>query len=141
MPHEKLDNLTRIGQLKKEDATREEITALARSGRARLADCKNETLSKESRFDLAYNAAHALALSALRAAGYRAGHRYLVFHCTQHSLDLPNEQWRVLDDAHRKRNIAEYEGGIDIDDGLLEALIRVADELDARVRDLGGDTS
>jgi hypothetical protein len=33
----------------------------------------------------------------------------------------------VLDQAHRKRNLAEYEGDIDVDDQLVEALIRVAD--------------
>jgi hypothetical protein len=33
----------------------------------------------------------------------------LVFQCLQHTLNLPNEQWRVLDNAHRKRNMAEYE--------------------------------
>ena len=137
MPDEKLDNLVRVGQLKKEAASREEIAGLARSDKARLADCKNKTLSKESRFDLAYNAAHALALTALRAAGCRAEHRYMVFQCTQHTLNLPNEQWRVLDDAHRKRNMAEYEGGLDIDDALLEALIRVTDELAVRVQKLG----
>ena len=137
MTHEQLDNLVRIGQLKKEAASSDEVAGLARSGEARLADCKNNTLSKESRFDLAYNAAHALALTALRAAGYRAEHRYLVFQCTQHTVDLPNELWRVLDDAHRKRNMAEYEGGLDIDDGLLDALIRVTDELAVRVQKLG----
>ena len=31
----------------------------------------------------------------------------------------------MLDQAHRKRNLAEYEGDIDVDDELLEALIRV----------------
>ncbi|MDH3691990.1 MAG: hypothetical protein OEU36_21325 [Gammaproteobacteria bacterium] len=127
MTNEKLDNLVRIGQLKAEPATEEEIAGLLRSGTVRLADAKNESLSQESRFDLAYNAAHALSLAALRHAGYRSENRYLVFQCTQHTLDLAAEQWRVLDQAHRKRNLAEYEGDIDVDDQLLDALIRVAD--------------
>lgn len=127
MANDKLDNLVRIRQLKAESATKEEIAGLLRSGTVRLADAKNESLSQESRFDLAYNAAHALSLAALRHAGYRSGNRYLVFQCTQHTLDLAAEQWRVLDQAHRKRNLAEYEGDIDVDDQLLDALIRVAD--------------
>ena len=127
MTNEKLDNLARIGHLKAEPATEEEIAGLLRSGTVRLADAKNESLSQESRFDLAYNAAHALSLAALRHAGYRSENRYLVFQCTQHTLDLAAEQWRVLDQAHRKRNLAEYEGDIDVDDQLLDALIRVAD--------------
>jgi hypothetical protein len=127
MANDKLENLVRIRQLKAEPATKEEIAGLVRSGAVRLADAKNEKLSKESRFDLAYNATHALSLAALRNAGYRSESRYLVFQCTQHTLDLASEHWRVLDQAHRKRNLAEYEGDIDIDDQLFEALIRVAD--------------
>lgn len=72
------------------------------------------------------NAARALSFAALRRAGYRSESRYLVFQGTQHTLDLEPGQWRVLDQAHRKRNRAEYEGEIDVDDQLLEALIRVA---------------
>ncbi len=127
MTHSKLDNLVKIGQLKAEVASSEEIAGLIRSGVARLKDSKNRSLSIESRFDLAYNAAHALSLAALRHHGYRSESRFLVFQCLHHTLNLPNEQWRVLDQAHRKRNIAEYEGVIDIDEQLIAALIRVAD--------------
>ena len=129
MAHEKLDNLVKIGKLKAEDSTDEEVNGLIRSGLVRLADAKNKTLNIESRFDLAYNAAHALSLAALRLTGYRSENRYLVFQCLQHTLELPNEQWRVLDQAHRKRNIAEYEGDVDVDEELVAALIRVADEV------------
>ena len=134
MANEKLDNLVKIRQLKVEPATEEEIAGLLRSGAVRLADAKNENLSKESRFDLAYNAAHALSLAALRDAGYRSESRHLVFQCTQHTLHLASEHWRVLDQAHRKRNLAEYEGDIDVDDQLLEALIRVADTIAGRLQ-------
>lgn len=133
MSNDKLDNLVKIGKLKPERATADEIAGLIRSGEARLADAKFETLSIESRFDLAYNAAHALALAALRAAGYRSENRYLVFQCLQHTLDLASEQWRVLDQAHRKRNVAEYEGDLDVDIQLIEATIRVADEIASRL--------
>ena len=133
MANEKLENLVRIRQLKAEPAAEEEVTGLLRSGTVRLADAKNENLSKESRFDLAYNAAHALSLGALRSAGYRSESRYLVFQCTQHTVDLASEHWRVLDQAHRKRNLAEYEGDIDVDDQLLEALIRVADMIASKL--------
>ena len=51
-------------------------------------------------------------------------------------LDLPNVQWRVLDQAHRKRNIMEYEGVTDIDEGLLEATIRATEEVAARILDI-----
>jgi hypothetical protein len=55
--------------------------------------------------------------------------RYLVFQCLQHTIDLPNEQWRMLDQAHRKRNLAEYEGDMDVDEQLVAALLRVAREV------------
>ena len=116
MSHPQLDNLVRIGQLKAEPPSEAEYQGLIRSGTRRLDDAGREELSRESRFDLAYNAAHALALAALRLRGYRSDSRYLVFQCLQHTIDMPNEQWRVLDQAHRKRNLAEYEGDTDIDE-------------------------
>ena len=77
-----------------------------------------------------------MSLAALRAAGYRSENRYLVFQCTQHALDIKPDQWRVLDQAHRKRNLAEYEGDIDVDDQLLASLIRVTDTLAAKLKEL-----
>ncbi len=136
MAHEHLDNLVRVGGPKTEVATPGEVDGLIRSGTARLADAKNSSLSLESRFDLAYNAAHALSLAALRLAGYRAENRYLVFQCLRHTLEFPNEKWRVLDQAHRKRNVAEYEGAADVDESLVEALIRATEEVATRVLDV-----
>jgi hypothetical protein len=53
-----LDNLVRTGKLKKEPPARAELETLIRSGDARLKDAANVSLALESRFDLAYNAAH-----------------------------------------------------------------------------------
>src|SRR5262245_52401146 len=114
MPLPQLDSLVRIRQLKAEPATQSEINGLVRSGMARLDDAKRDLLSLDSRFDLAYNAAHAFSLAALRWHGYRSEHRYTVFQCLEHTVKLPAEQWRVLDQAHRKRNVAEYEGHLDV---------------------------
>ena len=136
MSHPQLDNLVRIGQLKAEPAAESELRGLAGSGIRRLDDATREVLSLESRFDLAYNAAHALALAALRFRGYRSESRYLVFQCLQHTIDLPPEQWRVLSEAHRKRNLAEYEGEMDVEEQLVAALLRVAREVATRVEHL-----
>lgn len=133
---EKLENLARIGQLKAQPPTREEFIGLLSSGKSRLQDARREDLSLESRFDLAYNAAHALSLAALRWHGFRSESRYQVFQCLQHTVNLNATQWRVLDQAHRKRNLAEYEGHLDVDQSLVEATIRVATEVQARVEDL-----
>lgn len=67
------------GALAGEAPDANETAGLIRSGRARLADARNPALSPEGRFDLAYNAAHALCLAALRRLGYRAKQRYIVF--------------------------------------------------------------
>jgi len=48
-------------------------------------------------------------------------------------VGLPSEQWRVLSEAHRKRNLAEYEGDINVAEPLIEAMIRVAQEIADRV--------
>lgn len=132
-----LDNLVSIGQLKTEAPARAEIDGFMRAGAAKLKDAENSSLALERRFDLAYNAAHALALAALRFHGYRSENRYLVFQTLTHTLKLPSAQWRVLDMAHKKRNLAEYEGTVDVDKKLLEALIRVAREVEMLVKALG----
>lgn len=137
MPSSPLDSLARIGKLKAEPPAQAELDGLVRSGRVRLRDAENAALSLESRFDLAYNAAHALSLAALRRHGYRSENRYLVFQCLEHTVGLEKAQWRVLDQAHNKRNLAEYEGDLDVDDALVEALIRVAQVVAERVTTLG----
>src|SRR5260221_8180726 len=88
MPSDPLQNLVGARQLKAEPPDRKEFERLVQSGRARLADARRRENSWESRFDLAYNAAHALALAALRRAGYRSENRYLVFQCLAHTAAL-----------------------------------------------------
>lgn len=75
---------------------------------ARLVDAKNESISFDSRFDLAYGAAHGLALAAVRWHGYRPDNkRYIVFQALEHTVEMPAPQWRVLGTAHDKRNRSE----------------------------------
>ena len=136
MATENLENLVTIGQLKVEPPADTEVRGLIHSGLTRLKDAQNTELGYESRFDLAYNAAHALALAALRIAGYRSETRYHVFLCTRHTIDLENERWRVLESAHNKRNLAEYEGSYEVDEQTVEALIRVATVVAERVQSL-----
>jgi len=112
-----------------------EFAGLLRSGKARLQDAAVAGLALESRFDLAYNAAHALCLAALRYSGYRPQHRYLVFQMLPHTLGLGPEVWRVLSKCHDVRNLGEYEGDLNINERLVADLIvagqTVARQLDA----------
>ena len=129
MSVEQLGNLARIGKLRAQAPSQAEFEGLLTSGRNRLQDAQRDALSIESRFDLAYNAAHSLALAALRWHGYRSDSRYLVFQCLQHTVQLDAADWRVLDNAHRKRNLAEYEGHLEVDEALVAATIRVAEKV------------
>jgi hypothetical protein len=131
-----LDNLVKIGKLKKEAVSQSEFDGLVRSGRARLTDARTAKLSQESRFDLAYNASHALALAALRWHGYRSENRYLVFQCLHETLGLRPEQWRVLALCHQRRNVAEYEGHLGIEERLISDLIHVTEIVLQKVTEL-----
>jgi hypothetical protein len=118
-----LDNLVKTGQLKTEPVNLLEFNGLVRQGQARLKDANKKALSIESRFDLAYNAAHSFALAALRLHGYRSANRYLVFQVLPHTLGVGPEVWRVLAKCHERRNLAEYEGYFEIEDQLLDDLL------------------
>jgi hypothetical protein len=111
------------GPLTKEPPADEEIEGLLRSAIARLADAENRQLSLDSRFDLAYGAAFALSAAALRRQGYRGKQRYIVFQVLDETLGVAPEVWRVLAACHEKRNIAEYEGELQISVALVEELI------------------
>ncbi|WP_341960064.1 hypothetical protein [Pseudomonas sp. RC10] len=126
---ESLENLVRTGGLKPEPADRAECIGLIRSALDRLQDAHNSTLSYASRFDLAYNSAHALALAALRLKGYRSDRRYLVFQCLPHTINLDKVQVRLFALCHERRNLAEYEGYMDIDEALLEELLTSTERL------------
>ncbi|MGE4349921.1 MAG: hypothetical protein AB7D28_09160 [Candidatus Berkiella sp.] len=105
MNSKNLDSLVKIGQIKKEPFDGTEYTGLVNSGRARLKD------------------AHALALVALRKCGYRANNRYIVFQALPHTTGLGPEVWRILSKCHDQRNLAEYEGHLEVDEQLLNELI------------------
>jgi len=112
------------GSLHQEAPDAKEFSNLVQSGSRRLADAERPENSLESRFDLAYNAAHALCLAALRRSGYRPSKRYIVFQALPHTLGLGPEVWRVLDRAHTVRNRSEYEGDMSVDERLLTDLIK-----------------
>lgn len=134
---EALDNLVKMHLLQKEPPDQTEFDGMVTAAATKLADVKLQGLSADSQFFLAYGAAHALALAALRWHGYRSDKRYLVFQCLIHTLQFEDAQWRVLDQCHRRRNLAEYEGHLDIDEKLLAELIVLSEELLQRVRSLG----
>ena len=129
MPSAELERLADLGYLKRESPARAEIEGLIRSGATRLIDAQNRGISADGRFDLAYNAAHALALAALRSKGYRADKRYFVFQALPHTLGTAAATWRLLAKCHDQRNRTEYDGLGEVDEALLKGLIEAARSL------------
>jgi hypothetical protein len=124
-----LDNLVRTGQLKAEPRNEKEFQRLLAMASTRLTDARQAAVSREGRFTSAYNAAHAAALAALRWHGYRSENRYVVFQSLTHTLNWSAPRWRVFDVAHRKRNLAEYEGVLDIEESAIAELCALVAEL------------
>ena len=132
-----LDNLVKTNNLKIEPADQKEFDGMVISAKRRLQDANVESLSDDSRFSLAYGAAHALSLATMRWYGYRSDNRYLVFQCLEHTVGMTTSKWRVLDKCHKQRNLAEYEGHLEITPQLLDELIAITKELLTLVEELG----
>ncbi|AFI84985.1 hypothetical protein [Methylophaga nitratireducenticrescens] len=132
-----LDNLVKTNNLKIEPADQKEFDGMVISAKRRLQDANVESLSDDSRFSLAYGAAHALSLASMRWHGYRSDNRYLVFQCLEHTVGMTTSKWRVLDKCHKQRNLAEYEGHLEITPQLLDELIAITKELLTLVEELG----
>lgn len=109
--------------------SRAEIDRMLSMARKRLEDASYSQLSTEGRFTSTYNSIHAAALAALRWHGYRSENRYIVFQSLSHTLNWPASKWRVLDAAHQKRNLAEYEGYLEIEDSTIAELRQLASQL------------
>jgi hypothetical protein len=124
------------GSLVREPPDAGEFAGLLRSGLARLKDAENEANSLDSRFDLAYSAAHALCLAALRYHGFPPSNRYIVFQVLPDTLGLGPEVWKVLSICHDSRNRTEYEGILDVDDRVVSDLISACREVASRVKEL-----
>ena len=126
----------KINKLKPEPPDAQEFAGMVRAAETKLKDVVISELSVDSQFSLAYSAAYALSLAALRWHGYRSESRYLVFQCLQRTLGLSRAKWRVLDQCHNQRNLAEYDGHLDINPQLLKELITLTQELLHLVKEL-----
>lgn len=124
-----LDNLVKIGQLKAEPSSEGKPDKLLQSARNHLGDAQLKDVSLNGRFAGVYSASHAAALAALRWHGYRSEHRFTVFQCLEHTVQWEAARWRVLDLAHQKRNRAEYEGALDVEESTVAELIALTKEL------------
>jgi len=141
MGKQELDNLVRIGNLKAEPASKKEFDGMIASARRSLTDAQNESIETDSQFTLAYGAAHSFALAALRHQGYRSENRLTVFQTLVHALGTENADIQIFLKAHNERNLAEYEGRIDIDEKLLTDLVSCTKKLELAVSKLTPPTT
>jgi len=133
MAKPELENLVeRTKQLKREAPSRKEYDGMLKSAQRGLADAQNKDLETDSQFDLAIEAAHKFALAALRREGYRSENRITVFQTLVHTVAVNNADLQ----AHNERNLAAYQGRVDIDGKLLTDLIAATKRLSAAVAKL-----
>jgi hypothetical protein len=136
MGKQELDNLVRIGKLKAEAAARREFDGMVKSAHRGLLDAQNESIETDSQFDLAYEAAHKFALAALRHQGYRSDNRITVFQALVHTLAIDAADLQIFLKAHNERNLAAYEGRVDIDKKLLADLVSATKRVERAVSKL-----
>lgn len=107
----------------------QEIQHLLRLADRDLADCRNESLSIDWRFNIAYNAALQCATAALAAAGYRAAkeaHHYRVIQSLRYTLRSDEKLILKLDAFRKKRNISEYDHAGSVTNNELNDMINLA---------------
>jgi hypothetical protein len=133
-----LENLFRIGKLKAHAADKVEINRILASAERALADAAVESLSSDSRLDLAYRAIMQAALAAMLANGYRPatsepGHHQLLIQALPKTAGIAAERVRVLDAYRAARNLADYQG-VPVSDAVTKECAADARSLLAAVR-------
>jgi uncharacterized protein (UPF0332 family) len=132
-----LDNLVKTGMLKVEPASRTEVDRFVAHAMQALADASLPGLSATGRFEFAYTAAHALALAALRANGYRPGdgrgHRAIVFLSLVDTIGTSDTLASTLNRYHTRRNKSEYFASEAITEREAADLLSLAKQLVRRV--------
>ena len=113
------------------------VRRLVDAAHASLQDAQLNSLSNESRFDLAYKAVMQLANAALQAKGYRVltskpGHHQLMLQALTLTIGLENSTLILLDQLRKQRNAIDYSGDI-VSDALTAEVIAQACALLDRV--------
>ena len=127
-----LDNLVGRG-LEKEATDSAEIARFLVKIVRKLADSRSQTISLDSRFDLAWEAVLQIGLAALRANGFRttsqAGHQAMAIQTLDQSIGLPKERIRLLETFRKNRSAGLYEGTFEPSSVEVESLIEAAVDL------------
>ena len=109
------------------------VRRLIDAARTSLQDAKLDSLSNESRFDLAYKAIMQLASAALQAKGYRVlaskpGHPQLMLQALPQTIGLDHSSLILLDQLRKQRNAIDYSGDL-VSNGLTAEVMAQAHSL------------
>jgi hypothetical protein len=129
--------LLREGRLRRERTSPQEVTGFLAIARTALDDASIPALSPSGRFKHAYDAAHALALCALRVNDVRPstglGHRAIAFEALPASIGLESRIASTLQRYHTRRNKSEYEGLATVSDKEARELVALATTLESHL--------
>lgn len=131
-----LENLIGKG-LQREPTSAEEIRRFLGKISTKLTDAGKDSISLDSRFDLAYEALLQIGLAALRANSLRpdsrGGHHVLALQTLHTSIGYPREKLRLLDEFRRQRATGLYDGSFVPTQAELDELRATATELKAHL--------
>lgn len=99
----------------------------------KLADARNEQISLDTRFDIAYEALLQAGLAALRANALRpdsrGGHHILALQTLNNTIAYPKEKLRLLDEFRRQRSAGLYDGAFEPTKEEVRAILDTVDDV------------
>lgn len=127
-----LENLIGRG-LEHEPSSKPEIQRLLEKIATKLTDSRNQTVSLETRFDIAYEALLQIGLVALRShhlrPNSRGGHHVIALQTLPLTIGYPHEKLRLLEEFRKQRAAGLYDGTFTPSESELNELIAVVSEL------------
>jgi len=127
-----LDNLVGRG-LEQAPANKDEISRYLAKIRRKIADCKQKTLSLDTRFDTAFAALLQIALAALRANGFRttsaAGHQQTAIQLLPKTIGIERVEIRTLDEYRKRRSSGLYDASFEPSESEVTAVTKSVESL------------
>lgn len=123
--------------LQRESSSTEEIRRFLSKIATKVNDAREQRISLDSRFDIAYEALLQIGLVALRAHDLRpdsrGGHHVLALQTLGTTIGAPREQVRLLDEFRRQRAVGLYDGSFVPTEKELGELISNVEEIQGRL--------